>query len=107
MGPPLFTCFPQPHHTRSPHARTTPTGLQYLLPATWTPLRHNISLSRLTDLLSTAPAALAGLSESKGKIAVGYDADLMVSDGMEETRGIIGRSPTLLRSGSHNNKFTQ
>lgn len=59
------------------------TGVQYLLPATWTPLRQSISLARLTELLSTAPAALAGLSDSKGKIAVGYDADLMVS-----TRGL-------------------
>ncbi|MEW5309368.1 MAG: hypothetical protein WDW38_001262 [Sanguina aurantia] len=56
------------------------SGVQYLLPATWTPLRQHISLARLTELLSTAPAALAGLSDSKGKIAVGYDADLMVWD---------------------------
>lgn len=60
------------------------TGVQYLLPATWTPLRQHISLARLTELLSTAPAALAGLSDSKGKIAVGYDADLMVS-----TQGLV------------------
>ncbi|KAG2443328.1 hypothetical protein HYH02_009394 [Chlamydomonas schloesseri] len=55
------------------------SGVQYLLPATWTALEAaGGSLSDLVRLLSEAPARLAGLGGSKGRIAPGYDADLVV-----------------------------
>lgn len=58
----------------------TCAGVQYLLPATWTSLQpRGASLSRMAELLSWQPAKLAGLSHRKGKIEVGYDADLTVS----------------------------
>lgn len=54
-------------------------GLQYLLPATWTALSPaGIDLGRLSHLLSTNPAHLAGL-KNKGLIAKDFDADLVVS----------------------------
>jgi allantoinase len=76
--------------TRAPNlyickSATTPTpppptaGLQYLLPATWTALSsQGVTFNQLAALLADQPAKLAGLSHCKGRIAVGYDADLVV-----------------------------
>jgi allantoinase len=49
------------------------------LPAVWTvaAARH-ISLAEIARWMSTAPALLAGVAGSKGRIAPGYDADLVV-----------------------------
>ncbi len=44
-----------------------------------------ISLNRWVDLVSTAPARLFGLYPTKGTIAVGSDADVVVFDGEAET----------------------
>lgn len=57
-------------------------GVQYLLPATYTALKSapgGVDLVHLAQLLSTAPAQLAGLGHRKGKLAPGMDADIMVS----------------------------
>lgn len=55
-------------------------GLQYLLPATWTAVKEvGVDLVRLSQLLSRNPARLAGLSDTKGSIAKGKDADFVVS----------------------------
>jgi len=52
-------------------------GLQVTLPAVWTGARERgLPLTRVVELMSTAPAALAGLP-TKGAIAVGRDADLV------------------------------
>ena len=52
-------------------------GLQVTLPAVWTGARaRGMALTRVVELMSAAPAALAGLS-AKGAIAVGRDADLV------------------------------
>ncbi|SCX41268.1 allantoinase [Klenkia marina] len=52
-------------------------GLQVTLPAVWTGARtRGVPLSRVVELMSAAPAALAGLP-TKGGIAVGKDADLV------------------------------
>eukprot|EP00798_Chlamydomonas_sp_ICE-L_P018520 gene18520-25024_t len=57
------------------------SGLQYLLPATWTALKdYGVDLLQLSQILSSEPAKLAGLGRVKGKIAVGYDADFVVWD---------------------------
>ena len=73
-------------HTRAEKARIYPatpsgmTGVQTLVPIM---LDHvnagRLSLLRLVDLTSASPARLFGIAR-KGRIAVGYDADLTVVD---------------------------
>jgi dihydroorotase len=73
-------------HTREEKAKTYPaspsgmTGVQTLVPLM---LDHvhagRLSLLRLVDLTSAGPARLFGIA-GKGRIAVGYDADLTVVD---------------------------
>jgi len=54
-------------------------GLQLLLPATWTGARQRgLGLARLADWLCRRPAEVAGLGSVKGRIAPGYDADLVL-----------------------------
>ena len=56
-------------------------SLQLGLAAVWTgAATRNVSLPQLTRWMSIAPAALAGLSERKGTIAAGRDADLVFWD---------------------------
>ena len=56
-------------------------SLQFALPVLWTAARRRgASLSDLVKWLSTNPAKLAGQSQRKGRIAVGFDADLIVFD---------------------------
>ena len=73
-------------HTREEKAKSYPatpsgmTGVQTLVPIM---LDHvnagRLSLMRLMDLTSAGPARLFGIAR-KGRIAVGYDADLTVVD---------------------------
>jgi allantoinase len=54
-------------------------ALQFSLPATWTQLQERgFGLRELTRWMSAAPAKLAGLDKRKGKLAVGYDADIVI-----------------------------
>lgn len=54
-------------------------SLELLWSATWTGARERgFGLGDVTRWLAEAPAALAGLSGRKGRIAVGYDADVVV-----------------------------
>jgi allantoinase len=53
------------------------SALQFGLPVMWTNLRGRGHLNRL---MSLGPARLAGLDSRKGKIAPGYDADLVIWD---------------------------
>jgi dihydroorotase-like cyclic amidohydrolase len=71
-------------HSKLPHQPTAPAGLQFLLPATWTALSSagGVNFNHLAALLAEQPAKLAGLSHRKGKIAKGYDADIVVSADM-------------------------
>jgi len=47
----------------------------------WTAMRdRGLPIERLTEWMSVAPAALAGLETRKGAIAPGYDADLVLFD---------------------------
>ena len=54
-------------------------ALQFSLPAIWTQLqKRGFGLHELTRWMSAAPAKLAGLDKRKGKLAVGYDADIVI-----------------------------
>ena len=56
-------------------------SLQFALPVLWTAARRrNIPPSYMAKWLCEKPALLAGLRNSKGKIAKGFDADLVVWD---------------------------
>jgi allantoinase len=54
-------------------------SLQLALPVLWTAARkRNIPVTNMAQWLSTNPAGLPGLNRRKGKIAPGYDADLVL-----------------------------
>lgn len=54
-------------------------SVQFLLPVVWSEARlRNLELPVLSRWLSENPARLAGLDDRKGKLAPGYDADLIV-----------------------------
>ena len=60
-------------------------GLQYVLPATWTALQTldpdsdtDTKLQLMARWWSSAPSITTGLNATKGQIAAGYDADLLV-----------------------------
>lgn len=55
-------------------------GLQFLLPASWTALKGYMSLEKFIPLLTSEPASFLGISNRKGGIKVGYDADLLIWD---------------------------
>lgn len=60
-------------------------SLQLALPVLWTIAKsNNASLNDLALWLCEKPALLAGLQNSKGKIAKGFDADLVVMDEEEK-----------------------
>ncbi len=54
-------------------------ALQFSLPAIWTQIqKRGFGLRELTRWMSEAPARLAALDNRKGKIAIGYDADIVI-----------------------------
>ncbi len=56
-------------------------SLQLALPVLWTAARRRgASLNDIAKWLSENPAKLAGQSQRKGQIAIGFDADLVVFD---------------------------
>jgi allantoinase len=56
-------------------------SLQFGLPAVWHEgLSRGASVERLSDWMSAAPARLAGLERSKGRLAAGFDADIVIWD---------------------------
>jgi allantoinase len=56
-------------------------SLQFALPVLWTAAaKRECTISDITKWLSQNPAKLIGKQDSKGKIAKGYDADIIVWD---------------------------
>lgn len=53
-------------------------GLQFLLPASWTVMKEKISIEKFIPLLTEHPAKFLKADKKKGKLAVGYDADLVI-----------------------------
>jgi allantoinase len=57
------------------------SALQFSLPVMWTNFKaRGFGLTDLTRLMSEAPAKLASLENRKGKLAAGFDADIVVWD---------------------------
>jgi allantoinase len=60
-------------------------SLSVAISVVWSDMRtRNLPLERLAEWMSVQPAKLAGLEDHKGKIAAGYDADLVAFDPDEE-----------------------
>lgn len=88
----LIDCIATDHSPAPPELKAVASGnlyqawggissLQFLLPAVWTPAQQRgFEVPQLVQWLCTRPAEIAGLSHRKGKIAPGYDADLVVWD---------------------------
>lgn len=67
------------------HALSGMPGVETMLPLMLSMLKHNkISLQRFVKIISEKPAEIYGLN--KGKIEVGYDADLIVIDIKDENK---------------------
>ncbi|MEO7310968.1 MAG: allantoinase AllB [Chitinophagaceae bacterium] len=57
------------------------SSIQFALPVLWTAAKkRNATLNDIARWLSENPAKLAGVQNAKGKIAVGFDADLLAWD---------------------------
>ncbi len=59
-------------------------GLQFLLPAAWTAMKGTISIEKFIPLLTEHPAAFLQIGNRKGKLAVGYDADIVIWNPQEQ-----------------------
>ncbi len=80
------------HSPCSPELRRLETGeidqawggissLQFGLPIIWGEANsRGVNLTRVVDWMSTRPAQFAGLGNRKGRLAQGYDADMVVFD---------------------------
>jgi allantoinase len=69
------------------HAWGGISSLQFALPIVWTEARkRGVPLARVSQLMSEGPAQLAGIDHRKGKLAPGYDADIIVFEPDESFR---------------------
>ena len=53
-------------------------GLQFLLPAAWTAMKGELAIEKFIPLLTEHPAKFLQADNRKGKLAVGYDADIVI-----------------------------
>ena len=54
-------------------------SLQISMPAVWTGARERgVKPERIAEWMCAGPARLVGLDDRKGKIAAGYDADIVI-----------------------------
>ena len=53
-------------------------GVQFLLSASWTSLKDMMPIEKFIPLVTDRPAKFINAEKRKGKIAVGYDADLVI-----------------------------
>lgn len=53
-------------------------GLQFLLPASWTAMKDKLSIEKFIPLLTEQPAKFLQVDKRKGKLQVGYDADIVI-----------------------------
>ena len=53
-------------------------GLQFLLPAAWTAMKGKLSVEKFIPLLTKHLASFLQVDDRKGKLGVGYDADMVV-----------------------------
>ncbi|WGL15173.1 allantoinase AllB [Microbulbifer bruguierae] len=93
-------CTPQLKHIDSGDIEKAWGGissLQFGLPLIWTEaLQQGVSLAQVVEWMATRPAEFAGLGNRKGRIAAGYDADLVVFD--DRYRGTVRAEDILYRN---------
>ncbi len=82
------------------------SSVSVALPVMWNGMRRRgFTLSDLARLMSQKPAQLAGLKGKKGRIAAGYDADLVVFDPEQtfrvEPEGLHSRHAVSPYAGEH------
>lgn len=71
-------------------------SLQLSLPAVWTGARmRGVQIDRIVEWMSAAPARLAGMADTKGAIAAGYDADIVLWN--PEASFLVGEESLLHR----------
>lgn len=88
----LFTAVVSDHSPCTPELKRMQEGdiarawggiasLQFGFAIVWTEARRRgVAFEKIVELMTTGPATLAGLGTRKGKLAAGYDADIVVID---------------------------
>ena len=70
-------------------------SIQFLLSASWTAMKDEYSLEKFIPLLTENPASFLKVADRKGKIKVGYDADIIIWN--PESKEIIKAEDILYR----------
>jgi allantoinase len=63
------------------------SSMQFVLPSVWTQAeKRGIPIQQVSHLLSKKPAQLLGMSERKGILAPGFDADIVIWNPEQESQ---------------------